>query len=166
MAASFPMAFVDPIVEAVQRVFDASSGVGTFNVVPRPLGSTDRSRTVGVFPVDSTGNIDDKSMGVPNREPFIHKYRLRIENMHVSGDQEVGRREFSIDSKAIRAILYRDTAFALAFLGLEEDFMGTVESVIQYDITKQEYVAGPSSLGFRYVAITEVLVTTQQSHRS
>ena len=159
MADMFPMGFVDPIADAFERILNADGN--TFNVVRRPMTQSDKSRTIAVFPVDWSANSDDKLIGTGNREPYQSLYRVRIESSYVSGDSEEGRRQFSIDAKSIRAILYRDTTFHVALTSLAEVFMGSTETVIKYDVLKQEFMAGKTNVGFQYLAVTELSITTE-----
>lgn len=159
MADLFPMAFVEPIAEVFDRILNADGDL--YTIVKRPISPTDGSRTIAIFPMDWAANPDDKLIGVPNREPYQSLYRVRIQSTYVSGDSEAGRSQFSIDAKAIRAILYRDTTFHVSLTSLTEVFMGSTESVIKYDVTKQEFMGGEMPIGFQYLAVTELTITTQ-----
>jgi len=159
MADMFPMGFVAPIADAFERILNASGN--EFQVVRRPMNETDKSRTIAVFPTDWSAQAEDKLIGTSNREPYQSLYRVKIESSYISGDSIEGRRQFSIDAKSIRAILYRDTAFHVALTSLTEVFMGSTEKVIKYDVLRQEFMAGKTTVGFQYVAVTELSITTE-----
>lgn len=162
MADMFPMGFVAPMAEVFERVLNSDGE--HYRIVKRPISPTDPSRTIAIFPVDWTADPNDKLIGPTNREPYQSHYRIRIQNTYISGDSEEGRRQFSIDAKAIRAILYRDSTFHVALSSLTENFMGSTERVTKYDVTKQEFMAAKMAVGFQYLAVTEFTITTEIGH--
>lgn len=159
MAVLFPMAFVDVIAEAMER--NLNSTENEYRVFKRPLGPTDPSRSVAIFPDSWAADPADKLIGAANREPYQSVYRIAIQNNVVHGDTEVGRAMFSVDTKSIRAILYRDTTFHVALAAQAEEFMTSTERVIKYDVLRQEYMASQTTIGFLYLAKTDFAITTE-----
>jgi hypothetical protein len=154
----FPMAFVDPIADAMERNLNSEN---EYTIIRRPISPSDPSRSICIFPTDWTTDPSQKMIGAPNREPFEQTYKIAIQNSLVSGDTEEGRAMFSVDAKAIRAILYRDQTFAVALTSQVEVFMNTTERVLKYDVLRQEYMASRMTVGFMYLAKTEFVITTE-----
>jgi hypothetical protein len=158
MADLFPMGFIDPIKDAMERNLNTDD---EYMIVARPVGPLDPSRTVGIFPATWVANPEDKLIGVPNREPYQAVYTITIHNIVIHADPIEGRRLFGIDSKSIRAILYRDPEFTVALAGLTESFLGSVERVKKYDVLRQEYMSNKSGISFLYLCKTEFIITTE-----
>jgi hypothetical protein len=154
----FPMGFIEPILDALNRNLNYD---GEYTIVGRPLNPTDPNRTIGVFPATWVANPDEKLIGMGNREPYESVYNLAIHNLIIHGDAIEGRRVYSIDSKAIRAILYRDEQFHVTLGGLTETFMGSVERVKKYDVLRQEFMVGRTGIGFTFLCKTEFIITTE-----
>lgn len=154
----FPMAFITPIAEAMERNLN---GDNEFTVIKRPISPTDPSRSICIFPDSWAASPDDKLIGTPNREPYESQYKIVIQNTVISGDTEEGRQLFSVDTKAIRAILYRDTTFHVALTSQVEEFMSSVERVKKYDVLRQEFMGSRMNVGFMYLAKTDFLITTE-----
>ena len=152
------MSFVDVIAESLERVLNVGN---EFTIVKRPVSPMDSSRTIGVFPDSWTADPDDKLIGAANREPYQSNYRITIQNIVIHADTEIGRALYSLDAKAIRAILYRDAAFHVSLVGQSETFMNTIERVLKYDVLRQEYMASRATIGFLYLAKTEFSITTE-----
>lgn len=158
MADLFPMGFIDPVIGAFERNMNTND---EYSIFARPIGPLDADRTIGVFPNTWTANPEDKLIGVPNREPFQAIYSITIQNLVIHPDPIEGRRIFAIDSKSIRAILYRDAAFHLALAGLTESFMGSLERVKKYDVLRQEFMGSRTGISFLYLCKTEFIITTE-----
>lgn len=159
MADLFPMGMIPAISDAMERNLNA--GTSEYTIVERPVGPTDPNRTVGISADEWAANPESKLIGVPNREPYESVYTFYIQNIIISGDPIEGRRVFAIDSKSIRAILYRDAAFHVALAGLTEDFMGSVERVKKYDVIRQQYMNSKMNIGFLYLCKTQFVITTE-----
>lgn len=154
----FPMGFIPPLMDAMERNLN---GDNEYSIFARPISPTDPSRSICIFPTDWSANPDDKLIGALNGEPFQAQYKIAIQNSMVHGDTEEGRRLFSIDAKAIRAILYRDSALRVALTSQVEVFMNTTERVQKFDVLRQEFMASRMTVGFMYLAKTEIAITTE-----
>lgn len=152
------MGFIAPIADAMERNLNDDN---EYTILPRPIAPTDPNRSICIFPSDWSANPADKLLGVPNREPFENTYKMVIQNTVIHGDTEEGRRLFSVDAKAIRAILYRDQAFHVALTSQVETFMNSIERVLKYDVLRQEFMASKMPVGFMYLAKTEFVITTE-----
>lgn len=159
MAEMFPMGFVDLISEALDRVLNFDGEV--YKIIGRQIGPTDPSRTIAIWPEDWSANPEAKLIGALNREPYESLYTLKIVNLFISADMVEGRRQFSIDSKSIRAILYRDETLRLALAGLTEVFLGSVERVKKYDITNQKFLGSKTGISFSFICTTTMTITTE-----
>jgi hypothetical protein len=153
----FPMAFVPPIADALDRNLN---GDNEYTILARPISPTDPSRSICIFPTDWAANPADKLIG-GGLEPFQSEYKIAIQNSLIHGDIEVGRSMFSVDAKAIRAILYRDTDLHVALTSQVEVFMGSSERVQKFDVLRQEFMASRMNVGFMYLAKTEIVITTE-----
>jgi hypothetical protein len=152
------MAFVEPIAEAMERNLNVDN---EYTILQRPISPSDPNRSICIFPDSWAASQEDKLIGVPNREPFQNTYKLVIQNSLIHGDSIEGRYLFSLDSKAIRAILYRDATFHVALTSQVETFMGSTERVLKYDVLRQEFMASRMTVGFMYLAKTEFVVITE-----
>jgi hypothetical protein len=157
-AEMIPQTFVTTVADAFERILNVG---GEYRIFRRPVSMTDPSRSIGVFADHWMASPEDKLIGARNREPFQSTYRIFIQNIVIHGDTEVGRAIHSLDSKSIRAILYRDTALHVALAGQTEIFMGSTERVLKYDVLRQEYGTTRSTVGFLYLAKTEFSITTE-----
>jgi hypothetical protein len=155
------MAFVPPIAVAMERNLNAD---GEYTIFARPISPTDPSRSICIFPTDWAANPADKLIG-GSPEPYRSEYKIVIQNSLISGDPEGGRAMFSVDAKAIRAILYRDPDLHVALTSQVEVFMGSYERVQKVDVLRQEFMASRMNVGFMYLAKTEIVVTTETTQQ-
>jgi len=153
----FPMTFVPLIGDAIDRNLNTDN---EYSIFYRPISPTDPSRSVCIFPTDWSANPRDKLIG-GSLEPFQSEYKIAVQNSMIHGDIELGRSMFSVDTKAIRAILYRDADLHVALTSQVEVFMASSERVQKFDVLRQEFMASRMSVGFMYLAKTEIVITTE-----
>lgn len=150
----FPMAFVDIIASRVKFNFDGSP------VEKRPISPIDPDGTIAIFPEDWLPSTEIE-IGRSNFEPTFATYKLAIQNVTIHGDLELGRAHHAADSKALRAMLYRDQTLHVGLGGLEETFMGSVERVKKYRVTRQNFQSARLDLSFYYLCKTEIQIETE-----
>lgn len=139
------------------------TSMGTYlpdhTVIGRPVRFSDPARTVGVYPVDFTPVEDSKQIG--QVEPALHRYLIRIQNMVKVADEVYGKQLFSLDSKSIRVVLYRDTTLHVRLRGLAEELLGTREVVKRWGIGRQRFLNTDLQSQFTFVAQTDFWVESE-----
>jgi hypothetical protein len=155
LATIFPMRFVDVVAERLAALMT------DHRLEKRPVSTIDPSKTICVFPEDWATDENERLMGYSFSEPVLSTYRLIIENLVIHGDSTVGRSEFSVASKSVRAILYRDDVLHVSLAGLSEVFMGSVERVKKFTVPKQQFLSAGRDVGFYYLCRTELKIETE-----
>lgn len=144
----FPMNVVDELVDAMEKRMG-----GDFVVVPRPLRFMDSARSIGVFVADWTPTAGSQQIG--QQEPALNRYQYRVQNMVKAGDEVTGKAWFSLDSKSVRAVLYRDGDLRVRLAGLTEELLGTRETAKQWGVARQRFLNTELQGQFVFVAQTD-----------
>lgn len=161
----FPQSFVDPIIERLEY------HLPDHNVVPRSLGMSEGSDSIGVFPatwrpMEETVEMGARHQGRLGGEPTLNFYSVKVQNLRIDGDEEAGRAAFTITSKKIRAILYRDNELHVALRSLTDELLGVVERAKKMDVMKQDFLDSMAPMGTYFLCTTEIVFTTESTPTS
>lgn len=146
------------VLDEVKISFDTYMDAGT-TVIQRPLRLADPYRAVGLFPTINDPLQDSQEIG--GTEPTLQRYSYRIQYLLRHADETEGRALWAVDTKAIKTILYRDTALRSRLGGLAEDMMGFRERFQKFVVGSQRYLNNELQGQFTYLSVTEFFVETE-----
>lgn len=149
----FPGSIVAQIAESLGDFLPEHS------IALRPLRQTDPNRSIGIYSANWTPVADSAMIG--QQEAPLARYTIRVQNMIKAMDEAEGRAAFTLEAKAIRAILYRNTDLRVRLAGLQEELLSTVERVKRYGVVKQDFITNELSGVFVFLASTELFVETE-----
>jgi len=150
---AFPDDFVTTLKTHIETVMTSHT------VLLRPVRFTDPSRSVSLFVVNWQPDEGEHLIG--QVEPATARYIIRIQNFVKAADETEARSLYAVDSKTVRAILYRSDALRLAFSSLSETFLGSVERVQRYGVAQQNFLNNELKGQFVYIATTDLWVETE-----
>lgn len=157
----FPSAFIQVIATRISDLFPELS------VVQRRLKLQDRTRTVGVFPMPWTPDIESLEfgqgnlvLGQPNStlsQPTIGTYGIGLQALIQNSDQVQASAESSAMSYALRYMLYNDAALGVGLDSLSVTY-GTSPAITERaqrrGITRVRYL--DNEVSGTYVALNTI----------
>ena len=149
----FPMNVVDELNVAMDQ------HMPDHTITSRPLRYSDPARSIGLYVVDAVELTNSQQIG--QREPALTRYQFRIQNLVKHSDEILGKAWFALDAKAIKAVLYRDDALALRLVALNEELLGTRETVKQWGVGRQRFLSNELRSQFIYLAQTDFWLETE-----
>lgn len=152
----FPVNVVDVVVTALDTRLDDA-----VVVIKRPLRLADPYRAVGVFPTVNDPLQESSEIG--GWEPTLQRYSFRIQCLVRHSDEVLGRRLYAIDTKIIKAILYRDTNLKAQLAALQDESIGSRETFKKFIVGSQRYLNNDLNGQFTYLSVTEFHVETEVS---
>ena len=155
MNTDFPMNIVDTLRDGL---VDAMKGYEE-TIVGRPLRPADANQSIGIFPVDWMPREDSYEIG--GYGPTLASYTIRLQLLVKHTDEEEGRAQYAIDTKKLRAILYRDTSLRLRLSQLSEVAFDSLERVKRTGVRNQRYLNNEIQGTFLFLATTELWTETE-----
>lgn len=155
-SADFPMNIVETLADNFKTTLpDYEEGV-----VTRPLRPSDPSQAIGVFPDNWLPREDSYEIG-RGHGPTLGVYTIRIHLLVKHSDEAEGRAQYAIDTKNLRAILFRDAALRLQLAQLNEVALGSIERVKRMGIRSQRYLNNEVQGTFLFLATTDFWIETE-----
>lgn len=151
--SGFPMNVVDELKTSFETLMIDHT------VISRPLRFADPARSIGVFVADWTPTQTSQQIG--QKEPSLARYQYRVQNMVKTADEVTGKAWFSLDSKSVRAVLYRDPTLEIRLPALIEEVLGTREIVKQWGVGRQRFLSNELRSQFLYLAQTDFWLETE-----
>jgi len=149
----FPLQFIDAIADALDALM-----VG-YTVQTEPLDSTSSDKSIAVFPMSWTPEVETMLIG--QREPAINHYQIRVQNLTIHGDVHDGYTQFTNDQRKIRAILYRDATLSVALAAMQEVYLGSTERFKRMHVARQMTLPARQRLAMYFLCETDVQVDTE-----
>ena len=151
----YPMNVVDEVAVSLEEYLDDE-----VVILKRPLRPSDPYRSVGIFP--TTNDVVAGSLEIGgNGEPTLQQYMYRIQNLCRHADEVLGRRQYAVDTKIIKTILYRDPALRLRLAALNDVSLGFQERFQKFTVGTQRYINNELNGQFMYLSVTEFSVETE-----
>lgn len=138
---------------------DPDDAVGIPAIYARPLRPSDPAVSIGVMPVDFASNLD--SIEFSSNEPTLNTYVWAVQNLVKDSNEETGMLMHGLVSKAIRAMLYRDTALRVALSELSENSLGITERTQRWGVRQQRYANNEIDGVFTFLSTTDFWVETE-----
>jgi hypothetical protein len=148
--ADFPMSVIDILHVRFTELFTDRS------IVDRSLRPTDPARSIGLFPVDWTPDLE--SFEMPQFEPTLGRYAYRVQTLVKHTNEEEGRAIYAKDAKIIRAIIMRDQTLRSRLTSVQEVTLGYRERVKRWGIRGTRYLNNEISGQFIFLATTDLWV--------
>lgn len=149
----FPSNVVDEIVVTFRQ------HLLNHEIIDRPLRLPDPARCVGVYAVDMAPDQQNAAL-IGQSEPVVNRYNFRIQNMVKATNEPEARALFTLDSKSIRVILYRDNQLLVRLKSLTEELLGTRERFQRFGVSRQRFLNNELKGHFVYLAQTDIWVET------
>ena len=146
--------FPDNIVEVLKSHLAAVDGVT--EVITRMMEPTDANGTLSV--VCDMYVPEEMQMG--SFDPAAGTYKFMLAHLVKNTDGEDGNRTHRVVAKAIRLMLYRDTALRVA-LGQLREGEDPIERVLTWDISTQRFGSTDITGQFVYLSVTELNIHTE-----
>lgn len=150
----YPMNVVDEVAVSLDQYLD-----DVVEVLKRPLRPMDPYRCVGIFP--TTNEVVQNSLELGGDEPTLQRYNYRVQYLCRHADEVVGRRQYAVDTKIVKTILYRDQALRVRLAALNDESLGFQERFKQFIIGTQRYLNNEINGQFMYLSVTEFTVVTE-----
>lgn len=151
--SEFPDNIIQTLKSRFQEKFPNSAVVG------RAVRANDPTRTIGIWTEAWEPDMDSHQIG--QLEPAVGTYRINIQNVILSPDEEEGRKEFTISAKLVKVILYRDPVLRVALTSLNEGIEASSELLKRYGVSRQRYNVGQLSGTWNFLATTSFWVETE-----
>jgi hypothetical protein len=135
-------------------------------IFPRPLRHTDKTQSMGVFPVDwspdgESYEFQQAVMPRPTGFPTIHSYRVTIQAFVKDTDSEKGIRTHAMMSKAIRSMLYFDAPLAVGLRQLSVEMDGVTETIQKRMILGAKYISNEINGTFLFISTLQYSIETE-----
>lgn len=143
----FPVNVVDEIKVSMEQYMPDHA------VIPRQVRFMDPARSIGIYVVDWTP--DEQSHQIGQQEPALNRYLYRVQNMVKAADEIEGKALFSLDSKLVRVVLYRDLDLHVRLAALDEELMGSREVAKRWGVARQRFLNTELKSQFVYIAQTD-----------
>lgn len=136
-------------------------------IVPRPLRHTDKTQSIGVFPVDWSPDEESYEFKAPGSPvtalsfPTVNTYRVGIQAFVKDMDSEKGIRTHANMSKAIRSLLYFDTPLALGLRQLSVVMDGLTETIQRQMIPRAKYISNEIDGTFLFLSTLQYSIETE-----
>ena len=152
--SEFPENILDLISRRILFYFEDE-----YTVVRRPVRVMDPALTIGLFSEMWAPVADSYEIG--SFEPVLGRYNIRVQLMVKAADEVEGRRKYTVDSKALKVILYRDPTIRLELTQLQEELLDTVERLKRFGIVGQRYLNNEVAGEMVYLSTTTCWIETE-----
>lgn len=153
---AFPNLPADLILDRFQDLWSDT------DVKPRPLATTDRSETVGVYPAYWTPREDSfELMGRLPGEPTLGRYTLMIQCFIKDSDRERAGAKHSIMTSRTRNVLYRDAVLRIALPQLSVEYSGVTERLKRWGVQSIRYYSNELKGTWVFLSSLELWIETE-----
>ncbi len=158
---SFPSNVVQLVVARMKQRWP-NTGIN-----PRPLRHTDKTQSIGVFPVDWSPDEESHEFRPPGLPvvavgfPTVQSYRVGIQAFVKDMDSEKGIRTHANMSKAIRSLLYFDTPLAVGLRQLSVVMDGVTETIQRQMIPRAKYISNEIDGTFLFLSTLQYSIETE-----
>lgn len=130
-----------------------------YAMVRRPVAIDDPALTIGMFTVD--WNPVPGSHETGQEEATLSRYTYRLQLMVKHADRAAGINLFSLDTKVLRGVLYRDATLQVQLHSLSEDILGFRERFQRFRVTTQRYMNNEIAGSYVFLSSTTCIVETE-----
>ena len=128
----------------------------------RPLRMSDGNLTIGIYatewnPVEGSYEVSGTHPG----EPTLQNYTFEVCVGVSDTEEERGLALSSIISSSIRSMLARDSVLKTVLSQVQVTFLGTLERVQRWMITRQRFISAEYQRTFYFMSVLDLVVQTE-----